>query len=35
MVVEEDDSVNTTMAYSTTARTYFMKGSGFPPDDTV
>ena len=35
MVVEEDGSINTTMAYSTTARTSFMKGNEFPPDDTV
>ena len=35
LVVEEDGSVNTTMAYSTLPRTSFMKGDKFPPDDTV
>jgi len=35
LVVEEDGSINTTMAYSTIARTSFIKGSEFPPDDTV
>lgn len=35
LVVEEDGSINTTMAYSTTARTSFIQGSKFPPDDTV
>ena len=35
LVVEEDGSINTTMAYSTTARTSFIKGSEFPQDDTV
>lgn len=35
LVVEEDGSVNTTMAHSTLARTSFMEGDKFPPDDTV
>ncbi len=35
VVVPEDTEVNTTMAYSTAARTAFMDGKPLPPDDTV